>query len=446
MRQAELESTIPKRRAFRGPLLHFLADPGSTACAEASPKVTGYFADGLLLVEDGLVSACGSAGDLLPRLDRSWALTEYQDKLILPGFVDCHTHYPQTDMIAAHGEQLLQWLQHYAFPTEGRFVDAAHAVELAEVFLDELLRNGTTTALVLATVHSQSVDAFFGAAAARGLRMLAGKLLMDRNAPDYLTDTAASGDADSRALIEHWHGVDRLGYAITPRFALTSSDAQLAQAGKLAAEYPDVYLHTHLAENRDESMRIAELFPASRGSLDVYERFGLLRERAIFAHCLYLQADDRRRLAECDAAIAFCPTSNLFLGSGLFDLAAADAAGVRVGLATDIGAGTSFGLLQTLGDAYKVLQLQGQSLSSLRAFYLATLGGARALSLDRYIGNFLPGKEADLVVLDPTATPLLARRMQGVHDLAERLFVLMTLGDDRCVAATYALGRLVHQR
>ena len=445
----------PRCHAFRGPLLHFLADPGpadsnpsagAASAPEALGDAVGYFSDGLLMVEDGRVLAAGVAADLLHRLDEGWTLTEYPDKLILPGFVDTHIHYPQTDMIAAPGEQLLQWLERYTFPVEGRFADAAHAAEVAEEFLDELLRNGTTTALVLATVHRQSVDAFFAAAAARGLRMLAGKVLMDRNAPDFLTDTAASGYADSRALIERWHGVDRLGYAITPRFAATSTEAQLTQTGRLAGEYPEVHVHTHLAENLDEVAWVAKLFPWSRGYLDVYDRFGLLRERAVYAHCLHLDADDRRRMAESGAAMAFCPTSNLFLGSGLFDLAAADASGVRVGLATDVGAGTSFGLLQTLGDAYKVLQLQGQSLSPLRAFYLATLGGARALYLDRHIGNFEPGKEADFVVLDPAATPLMARRMQCIGDLAEELFLLMTLGDDRSVAATYAQGELVHRR
>ena len=436
----------PRRQAFRGPLLHFLADPGAAAAPELAPDAVAYFTDGLLMVENGLVSAAGAARDLLTRLDGSWELSAYPDKLILPGFVDCHIHYSQTDMIAAHGEQLLQWLERYTFPVEARFADAAHAAEVAEVFLDELLRNGTTTALVLATVHPQSVDAFFRAAAARRLRMIAGKVLMDRNAPDVLLDTPESGYADSRALIERWQGVGRLGYAITPRFAATSSEAQLEQAGKLAAEYPEAYVHSHVAENRSEVAWVAELFPWSRSYLDVYDRFGLLRERAVYAHCLHLDADDRRRMADSGAAMAFCPTSNLFLGSGLFDLAAADAAGVRVGVATDVGAGTSFGLLQTLGDAYKVLQLNGQFLQPLRAFYLATLGGARALYLDDRIGNFSPGKEADFVVLDPAATPLMARRMQSMQDLAEQLFVLMTLGDDRAVAATYVLGELLHRR
>lgn len=439
-------ANAPRRRAFRGRLLHFLADPGAAATVDAAPDAVAYVADGLLLVENGLVSAAGAARELESRLDSRWELTTYPDKLIVPGFVDCHVHYPQTDMIAAHGEHLLQWLERYTFPVEARFADPVHAEEVAEVFLDELLRNGTTTALVLATVHPRSVDAFFRAAMARRLRMVAGKVLMDRNAPDFLVDTAASGYADSRALIERWHGVGRLDYAITPRFAPTSTEAQLAQAGKLAAEYPGTYVHTHVAENRNEVAWVAELFPWSRGYLDVYDRFGLLRERAVYAHCLYLDADDRRRIADSGAAMAFCPTSNLFLGSGLFDLAAADVSGVRVGLATDVGAGTSFGLLQTLGDAYKVLQLKGQSLPPLRAFYLATLGGARALALDERIGNFSAGKEADFVVLDPAATPLMARRMQSVQSLPDELFVLMTLGDDRAVAATYVLGEPVHRR
>jgi guanine deaminase len=300
--------------------------------------------------------------------------------------------------------------------------------------------------LVLATVHPQSVDAFFAAADRRRLRMIAGKVLMDRQAPPALMDTPQRGYAESKALIERWAGVGRLGYAVTPRYAPTSTPAQLALAGQLARELPEVYIHTHAAENRDELALVARLFPEHPGYIDVYAHYGLLGERTILAHCLHLSDAERRRIAEAGAAMAFCPTSNLFLGSGLFDLAAADRAGARVGLATDVGAGTSLGMLRTMHAAYQVLQLRGQVLCPLRAFYLATLGGARALRLDDRIGNFVTGKEADFVVLDPAATPLMARRMETAKQIEERLFVWLTLGDDRAVAATHVLGEPLYRR
>ena len=349
-------------------------------------------------------------------------------------------HYPQTDIIASHGEQLLEWLEKYTFPAERRFADPAHAAEVAGFFCDELLRNGTTTAAAFATVHPASVEALFEAAQQRRMRLITGKVLMDRNCPDFLRDTAETGYADSQALIERWHNRDRLLYAITPRFAPTSTPAQMALAGRLFREHPGVFLQSHLAENRAEVAWVAQLHPEARSYLDVYERAGQLGMRALFAHCLWLDDSDRRRMAERGAAMSFCPTSNLFLGSGLFDLARARALGVRVGLGTDVGGGTSLSMLQTLNEAYKVLQLGGQSLSAASGFYLATLGGAHSLYLDDRIGNFAPGKEADFVVLDPRATPLLARRSAACTTLEERLFVLMMLGDDRAVAATYVMG------
>jgi guanine deaminase len=430
------------KRAFRASILHFLSDPG---CPSDSARF-GYFPDGLLLTDDGLVTAVGDASDLLPGLGSDRQLTDYSGKLILPGFVDCHVHYPQLDIIASHGEQLLQWLERYAFPAEMRFADPAHAADAAAFFLDELLRNGTTTALVLATVHPQSVDAFFSAAAARRLRMIAGKALMDRHAPAALTDTPERGYADSKALIRRWAGVGRLDYAITPRYAPTSSAEQLARAGQLAREVPEAYVHTHVSENREELAWVARLFPEHPSYLDVYAHYGLLGERTILAHCLHLTDAERRRIAAAGAATAFCPTSNLFLGSGLFDLAASDRAGVHVGLATDVGAGTSLSMLRTLHAAYQVLQLRGQALCPLRAFYLATRGGARALRLEHRIGSFAPGNEADFVVLDPRATALMARRMAAARQLEERLFVWLTLGDDRAVAATHVLGEPLYRR
>ena len=428
-------------RAFRGGLVHFLDDP-----IDAGERAYEYFADGLLVVSDGHVVSAGEAPAALARLPAGTPVVDHTGKLLLPGFVDTHVHYPQTDMVAAYGEQLLEWLERYAFPAERRFEDVAHAREVADFFLDELLRNGTTTALVYATVHPQSAEAFFAAAQARGARMIAGKVLMDRHCPEFLRDTPESGYADSKALIARWHGNDRLAYAVTPRFAPTSSDRQLELAGRRLDEHPGVYLQTHVAENRSEVAWAAELFPWSRSYLGVYDRYGLVRPRSIYAHCLHLDDADRARMGAAGAAMAFCPTSNLFLGSGLFDLDAARRHRVRVGLGTDVGGGTSFSLLRTQDEAYKVAQLGGQRLSPLSAFYLATLGGARALYLDDRIGNFLPGKEADFIVLDPAATPLIARRLQRASTLPERLFALMMLGDDRAIAATYLLGVCRHAR
>lgn len=436
------ETTV-RTTAFRGEVLHFLRDPGDAADPAGAYE---YLEDGMLVVRDGCVAEVGPARDVLGRLPAGTQVVDRCGKLLLPGFVDCHIHYPQTDVIASYGEQLLEWLEKYTYPAERAFADPAHAGAAAEFFLDELARNGTTTALVLGTVHPQSVDAFFAAARARGMRMIAGKCLMDRNCPDFLRDTAASGYADSRALIERWHGCDRLLYAITPRFAASSTEAQLARAGALAAEFPDVFVHSHLAENRAEVAWVRQLFPWARSYLDVYARSGLVRPRSVFAHCLHLDEEDRALMAERGALAAFCPTSNLFLGSGLFDLRAADRAGMAVGIATDVGGGTSFSMLRTLAEAYKVAQLAGQPLSAFRALYLATLGGARGLRLDDRIGSFAPGREADFVVLDPAATPLAARRIARARSLAERLFALMMLGDDRFVAETYVLGRRAFAR
>lgn len=424
------------RQAFRASILHCLSDPGEESRASAFE----YFEDGLLIIEDGTVLEAGHAEALLDGLAEDVQLTEFPGKLIVPGFIDCHVHYPQLDIIASYGEQLLDWLHRYAYPAEARFSDPDYAREAAKIFVDELLNNGTTTALVFGTVHAHSADAIFEAAAARDMRLIAGKVLMDCNCPEELRDDADSAYADSKALIERWHGQGRLGYAITPRFALTSTDDQLAAAGKLAREYPEVWVHTHLAENRDEVEQIARQFPSSRSYLDVYDQFGLLRERSVFAHCLHLDDQDRARMASLGGAAAFCPTSNLFLGSGLFDLPAMRAANVRCGLGTDVGGGTSLSLLKTASEAYKVLHLQGHALPATRALYLATLGAAEALYLDDAIGNFLPGKEADFVLLDPGGSNLTARRTSAAETIEEAFFALLTLGDERHVAATFING------
>jgi guanine deaminase len=428
-------------KAYRAAILHSIADPAVVGVEQSYE----YFEDGLLVIDNGQVANVGHAADLLPTL-KGVEITEYRDALITPGFIDTHIHYPQTGMIASYGEQLLDWLNTYTFPTERLFEDKTHAADVAGIFLKELLRNGTTTALVFGSVHKQSVDAFFEAAEALNLRMIAGKVLMDRNAPDYLTDTAESGYADSKELIERWHGKGRLHYAVTPRFAPTSTPEQLTLAGKLLGEYPDLYMHTHLSENRKEIEWVKALFPERKGYLDVYDHYQLIGPRAVFAHGVHLCDDECQRLAETGSAVAFCPTSNLFLGSGLFDLNKLEAHGVRVGLGTDVGAGTSFSQLQSLNEAYKIMQLQGKKLDPFKSLYLATLGGAHALYLDDKLGNFESGKDADFVVLDYNATPLISYRMQQAKTLDEKLFALTMLGDDRAIKQTFAAGVSVHCR
>lgn len=428
--------------AYRSALLYSLDDPATVGVA-ASYR---YLEDGLLLVEDGLIRACGEAPTLLAQLPPGTSVQHWPDGLIVPGFIDTHIHYPQTGMIGAAGEQLLDWLARYTYPAEQRFADYAYAERVARIFVAELLRNGTTSAQVFASVHPESVEAFFTVAAELNLRMLCGKVLMDRYAPAELCDSAESGYAQSRALIERWHGRGRLGYAVTPRFAGSCSSAQLHCAAQLLEEFPTVRLHTHLAENRAEIAWIESLFPDCASYLDVYARHGLLGPRTLFAHAIHLDEHDCRQLAHHGAALAFCPSSNLFLGSGLFDLARAERLRLKVSIGSDIGAGTSFSLLRTLGEAYKVEQLQGRSLDPFKALYLATLGGARALGLDGRVGSLAPGHEADFVLLDPQATPLLRFRLEECTELAERLAVLLTLGDDRVVQETFIAGVSRHRR
>jgi len=427
---------------LRGSILHFLRDPG----AEADPAAWQYWDDGCLKIVDGSVAAIGAADQILRSRGAQDALHDHRGKLILPGFVDTHVHSAQVDVIASYGRQLLDWLNDYTFPAERAFADPDHARKIAALFLDTLLRHGTTSAAVYPTVYKQSVEAFFEAAQQRNLRMVCGKIMMDRNSPDYLRDDVAGAEADCRDLIQRWHGTDRLGYALTPRFAPTSSPEQLAMIGRLYAEIPGVWMQTHLAENIDEIRWVKELFPDARSYLDVYDRFGLLGPRSVFAHCIHLDEADRARFVASQSAMSFCPTSNLFIGSGFFDLEAARRLGVRVGLATDVGGGTSYSMLQTLAEAYKVLMTHGQRLNAWRGLWLATLGGAECLSLDDRIGNFAIGKEADCVVLDCAATPVLDRRMQVAKTVEERLFALMMLGDDRAVAASYVMGKEAWRR
>ncbi|WP_190124055.1 guanine deaminase [Streptomyces inusitatus] len=430
--------------AVRGPMIWFRGDPF------LSPRedVFVHESDGLLICEDGIITASGGYRELADRLPAGLAPTHYPDHVISAGFIDTHTHYVQTGIIAAFGSQLIDWLNHYTFVEEQRFSDAGYARRVASAFCDELLRNGTTTALTFCAVYPQSVDALFEEASRRNMRIAAGKVLMDRNAPDALLDTPRSGYDDSKALLERWHGTGRNLYAITPRFAPTSTPEQLEAAGALWREHPGALMHTHVSENTGEISWVRALFPERRGYLDVYDHYGLLGPRAVLAHGVHLTRRERDRCAETGTAVSHCPTSNLFLGSGLFHVH--DAKDSRhpmtVGLGTDIGAGTSFSLLATMNEAYKVAELANYPLDSVKAFFLATLGGARAMGLGDRVGSLASGHEADFVVLDPRATPLLAQRTSRVEDIEELLFTLAVMGDDRAVRATYVAGVLAHDR
>ena len=439
-------SAQPPLTAIRGPLLDFVADP----FYENEATSVRYRPDGLLVIEQGKIKACGDYADLQSQYP-TVTITAYPNQLILPGLIDSHIHYPQTEMIGAYGTQLMEWLNQYTFPTEAKFKDADYARKIAAFFLDELLRNGTTTALVLTTIFPQSVEVLFEEAQRRNMRLIAGQVLMTRHAPDFLINPAQTAYEQTRSQIQRWHGNGRLLYAITPRFAITSTPEELHLAGTLKQEFPDVYVHTHLSENLKEIEFTAELFPDSTDYLNVYEQYGLVSDRSIFAHCIHLDDAHFQRLSTAGATIAFCPTANLFLGSGLFKLHQAKSNNhpVKVGLATDVGGGTSFSMLQTMSDAYKMMQLQGQSLSVFKAFYLATLGSARALAIDDKVGNFEVGKEADFIILDLQATPLMALRnpnplAQSLAELAKNAFAMMILGDDRAVRATYIAGELAY--
>ncbi|WP_346797959.1 guanine deaminase [Halomonas sp. Bachu 37] len=428
---------------LRAELLSFNRDPGEGDMP--SPGSLEHYEDGLLWLRDGRVHAIGDYATLAAELPADCRVEDYRGKLIMPGFIDTHVHYVQLDIIASYGRQLLDWLNEYTFPEECRFAEQAHAQSIAEAFLDEQLRVGTTTAQVFGSSHPGSMDAFFSACRARDLRMIAGKVLMDRHAPDALLD-GATGIADSERLIADWHGKGRLGYSVTPRFAPTSTRAQLDAAGGLLRNDATLWMQTHLAENPGELDWVAELYPGSPDYLAVYEESGLVGPRSTFAHGIHLDNAMRTRLAERGANIAFCPSSNLFLGSGLFDRHAARETGMAFTYASDIGAGTDLSGFATLKAAYQVGQLKGQPLTAWQGFYGLTLGNASALSLDEHIGRLAVGKEADFVILDESATPLLARRTARCTTLGERLFALMMLADDRAVAETWAGGTRRHQR
>lgn len=439
-KERKLTAALHARTHLTGRTLSFEGDPA------VDPAAARYTEKGAVLVEDGRIVWCGQQGDEPADLSEGAERRDYGDHLILPGFIDAHVHYPQIGVIASFGMQLLDWLETYTFPEEARFADAAYARETAELFLDLLLANGTTTAAVYCTVHPQSADAFFEAASARHLCMIAGKILMDRNAPDGVRDTAEAGHADSRALIECWHGKGRNLYAVTPRFAPTSTPAQLEACGALLREFPGVYLQSHVSENLDEVKWVAELFPEARSYLDVYGGFGLLGPRSLYGHAIHMDAADLALAAETGTRFVHCPTSNLFIGSGLFRLAGTRRAGVGVLLGSDVGGGTSLSPFATMKAAYEIAQFSGHALSPEEAFYLSTAGAAGLLGLDGRIGRLAVGCDADLTVLDLASTPTIRQRLDRAESLREALFAQMILADDRAVRATWVAGRLVHDR
>ncbi|EFH12039.1 guanine deaminase [Teichococcus cervicalis] len=428
-------------RALRGAAISFRADPFRVPAAEALQ----HWPDALLVIEAGEIASIAPWPGAAPA---GLAVEHWPGALLCPGFIDAHVHYPQLPMVAAPGEELLGWLARYTFPAEAAFADPDHAARVARLFLRELLAAGTTSAAVYGTVHAASAEAFFAESARLNTRMIAGKVLMDRNAPPALLDPPGGGIAESAALIRRWHGKGRQLYAITPRFAPTSTPEQLAAAGRLWAEHPGSYMQTHLSESPAELDWVRQLFPEASDYLDVYRRAGLTGRRAIFGHGIHLSEGELCHCHASGSAIAHCPGSNLFLGSGLFRARQARREGreVALGLGSDIGAGTSLCALRNMGDAYKVSRLAGEPITAAQAFWMATRGGAEALALEGRIGSLEPGREADLVVLDLAATPLLGFRMGLCADLLERLFVLMTLGDERCVRATYVAGRKVYDR
>ena len=419
---------------------------------DANSDQIHFEADGLLVTTRGAdgVSRISAIGDYraLQAAHAHLPTTDWCGRWIAPGFVDTHIHYAQTDVIASPADGLLPWLNHYTFPQETRFADPVHAQNVAAFFFDELMRHGVTTALAFATAHSASVDAFFNEAQRRQLRMVSGRVLQDRHSPDGLRDASAAQSLyETEALIQRWHGVDRLGYAITPRFAPTSSEAQLRGAGELAAAHTDVWVQSHVAENVDEIKWVAELFPQARSYLGVYEDMGLLRERSVYAHCLHLDANDRDLMAERGAAAAVCPTSNLFLDSGFFDFSLAQSHQLLHALASDVGGGTSFSPFHTMHAAYTVARQSvgqsGRSLSAQHLWWLHTAGAAKALGLAGVIGNLNVGCDADFIVLNPQATPLLSRRIAAADSLQEQMFAMVVLGDDRLVERVVVNGTLI---
>jgi guanine deaminase len=425
-------------RILRGQIVTFGAEPGSCR----------HEAKGALVIDDeGRIAWLGAAVDL-PAGFRDLPASDYGDSLILPGFIDTHVHYPQYRILAAPGKDLLDWLNRFTFPEEARYADHDYAAQTASVFLDRLAQHGTTAALAFCTVHKSSVDALFTEAARRNMAMVSGKTLMDRNAPANLRDDPESAALDTTELYRRWHGKGRARYAITPRFAITSTEAQLAVCGQLLRDLPEALLHTHLSESAPEIAALAKLYPDDADYTAVYERFGLVGNRSLFAHGVHLSERECQVLHEAGSVVIHCPTSNTFLGSGLMSMPhlGKETRPVAYGVATDVGGGTSYSMLHTLGEAYKVQMLAGHKPSAIELFHLATRGNAARLKLEDEIGALEPGKWADIVVLDPKATPVMADRAALSESLEDVLFALAILGDDRAVAATYIAGRKVHDR
>ena len=427
----------------RGRLLWFEREPEGADDTAAFH----YIEDGGIGVSERKIVWSGRWSDL-PAAARGRDYADHRPHLILPGFIDCHIHFPQGQVVASYAGSLLEWLNTYTFVEEQKYADPAHAERMADRFLAMLLAHGTTTAVAYGSVHKGSVDALLGAAVKRDMRMVAGKVMMDRNAPEPLTDTPQSGYDDTKALIAAWHGRDRVEVAVTPRFALTSTEAQMEMAGALAREHPECLMQTHLSENHVEIETVARLFPWSKDYTDIYDHYGLLGRKSLFGHCIHQSAREMERMAESDSIAVFCPTSNLFLGSGLFSLDKMRSTNppVRYAIATDIGGGTNWSMLRTLDEGYKVLNLQGQRYHPLRSFYQATLGNAEAIGMADRIGKLEKGYEADFIVLDSASNPAMALRAETISTLSEELFLMQTLGDDRAVVESIVSGVTAHRR
>ncbi|MBB4845879.1 guanine deaminase [Paucibacter oligotrophus] len=438
---ASTPSVSPTSRlALRGDLLDFVAQ---AEWGELETSALRFQPDHWLLIENGRVQGTQAQA---PDAAEGWDLQDFSGRLILPGFIDSHVHCPQLDVIASYGAELLDWLNTYTFPAECRYADPAVAQQGAQRFLDALLAHGTTAAVVFPTVHKVSVEALFAAAEQRGMRLITGKVLMDRNAPPALLDDVQSAERDCLDLISRWHGRGRLAYAVTPRFAPTSTPAQLAMAGALCRADASLFMQTHVAENRDEVRWVAELFPTARSYLDVYERAGLLHPRALLAHGIWLDEADRRALARSGAQLVFCPSSNLFLGSGLFDWPAAHQAGVNISLASDVGGGSSLSMQRNLLDAYKVQALAGRRMTAWSGLYAATRGAAEALGLAQEMGHFGVGTLADVCVWDWAQGPVARARDEVVRGLHERVFAWMCLSDERNLLRSYVSGKIRYSR
>lgn len=425
-------------KVIRGNFFHYLDQ------STLKTPVFSYIKNGALIIENGIIKDLKPFNEI--DIEPSYKIIDYGDKLIIPGFIDTHTHYPQVDVIASYGEQLLEWLEKYTFPTEVTLKNKKTSKDIAKFFIKEMLKNGTTTAMVFSTVHSEATKIFFKEALKRNLRVISGKVNMDRNAPPELLENYDDMTINTKKLIKKWSNKKRLSYALTPRFAPTSTEKQLAFLGDIYKNNNNLYVQTHLSENKDEVLWIKELFKESKSYLDVYKYFNLVGGKSVFAHCIHLEDEDFQVLKDNGSAISFCPSSNLFLGSGLFNYARAKELEIPIGIGSDIGAGTSFSILRNLGDAYKICQLNKTSFSPLEAFYCATLGGAKALSLDTKIGNFEKGKEADFIVIDICATKLMRRRASSLQEISELLFLLMTLGGEENITATYIMGKKLYSR